>query len=104
MLVPHHGSRTSSTPAWLSAVVPEQAVVQVGERNAYGHPSPAVMNRYSLAGLPVVTTPACGAFVWESTDLRPHLPKGEMGSVEGAHGQPVLGRCWRAMRTRHWQQ
>lgn len=104
MLVPHHGSRTSSTPAWLSAVVPEQAVVQVGERNAYGHPSPAVMSRYSLAGLPVVTTPACGAFVWESTDLRAHLPKGEMGSVEGTHDQPVLGRCWRAMRTRHWQQ
>lgn len=99
MLVPHHGSRTSSTPAWLRAVAPRQAVVQVGERNAYGHPSPAVMQRYAAAGILAVTTPACGAFVWDSTDVPSNGP-----AVAGAGVQPVLGRCWRATRTRHWQR
>lgn len=99
MLVPHHGSRTSSTPEWLRAVAPRQAVVQVGERNAYGHPSPAVMKRYLDAGISTVTTPACGAFVWQS-----HDPEAAASAVSGAPGQPVLGRCWRATRTRHWQR
>ncbi len=99
MLVPHHGSRTSSTPGWLRAVAPRQAVVQVGARNAYGHPSPMVMKRYVEAGIPVVTTPTCGAFVWESADVAAGAP-----SMSGARSQPVLGRCWRATRTRHWQQ
>lgn len=99
MLVPHHGSRTSSTPEWLRAVAPRQAVVQVGGRNAYGHPSPAIMKRYLEAGIPAVTTPACGAYVWESTELA----VGAM-AMPGSHGQPMLGRCWRATRTHHWQQ
>ncbi len=99
MLVPHHGSRTSSTPDWLRAVAPRQAVVQVGERNAYGHPSLTVMKRYAHAGIAVVTTPACGAFVWESTDAS----AGEASAL-GEHGQPLLGRCWRAMRTQHWRR
>ena len=97
MLVPHHGSRTSSIPDWLRAVAPRQAVVQVGEHNAYGHPSPAVMKRYAHAGIAVVTTPACGAFVWASGD-----PQAAASNVSGTPGQPVLGRCWRATRTHHW--
>jgi len=97
MLVPHHGSRTSSTPEWLRVVAPRQAVVQVGERNAYGHPSPTVMQRYAQAGIPVVTTPACGAFVWESTEA-------VVAERHASQGQPVMGYCWRAKRTRHWQR
>lgn len=100
MLVPHHGSRTSSTPAWLNAVAPKQAVVQVGLRNAYGHPSPMVMKRYVQAGIPVVTTPACGAYVWESAEAVQHPPHEQ---ARDPWGQPALGRCWRATRTRHWQ-
>jgi competence protein ComEC len=42
--VAHHGSETSSTPAFLAAVDPEVAVISVGE-NSYGHPSPEVMAR-----------------------------------------------------------
>ena len=106
MLVPHHGSRTSSTAAWLRAVAPRQAVVQVGERNAYGHPSPAVMGRYARSGIPVVTTPDCGAFVWDSAqavaDVQDHRSAAE--GMAAPLGRPVLGRCWRATRTRHWQQ
>ena len=43
--VPHHGSNTSTTAAFLEAVAPQAAIVSVGAGNPYGHPSPAVMER-----------------------------------------------------------
>lgn len=44
--VPHHGSKTSSTDAFLSAVDPRIAVIQVGKRSRFGHPHPIVIERY----------------------------------------------------------
>lgn len=46
LVVPHHGSTTSSTREFLDAVQPRVAVVSVGARNAYGHPAPEVLARY----------------------------------------------------------
>ncbi len=66
LLVPHHGSRTSSSAPWLDALRPRVAVVQAGYRNRYGHPAPAVMARYAERGIPVYTTPTCGAARWLS--------------------------------------
>jgi competence protein ComEC len=43
--VAHHGSQTSSSPAFVSAVRPAVAVVSVGANNPFGHPSPAVLER-----------------------------------------------------------
>ena len=40
LLVPHHGSRTSSTPAFIAAVAPDIAVYTPGYRNRFGHPRP----------------------------------------------------------------
>jgi competence protein ComEC len=45
LLVPHHGSRTSSTPAFIDAVGAREAIVPVGYRNRFGHPKPDVMER-----------------------------------------------------------
>lgn len=45
LLVPHHGSRTSSTPEFIDAVGPREAIVPVGYRNRFGHPKPDVMER-----------------------------------------------------------
>jgi competence protein ComEC len=61
LLVPHHGSRTSSTPAFLEAVKPRLAVFTVGYRNRFGHPRPDVMARYAERGVEVLRTDELGA-------------------------------------------
>ena len=65
LLVPHHGSRTSSTPAFLDAVAPRVAVVQAGYRSRYGHPAPDVLARYQARGIAVVRSDRCGAWTWQ---------------------------------------
>jgi competence protein ComEC len=61
LLAPHHGSRTSSSPAFLAAVAPRAAVVPVGYRNRFGHPAPEVLERYARAGIEVRRTDLEGA-------------------------------------------
>jgi competence protein ComEC len=48
LLVPHHGSKTSSTEPFLDAVKPVVAVFQVGYRNRFNHPHPTVYERYRM--------------------------------------------------------
>ncbi|WP_031363909.1 DNA internalization-related competence protein ComEC/Rec2 [Caballeronia sordidicola] len=48
LIVPHHGSKTSSTEPFLDAVSPRVAVFQVGYRNRFNHPNPTVFERYRL--------------------------------------------------------
>jgi competence protein ComEC len=66
LIVPHHGSRTSSTAAFLDAVQPRVAVFQAGYRNRFGHPAPDVLARYRERGVEIRETPACGAWRWET--------------------------------------
>jgi competence protein ComEC len=66
LLVPHHGSKTSSSPLLLDAVQPRLAVVQAGWRNRFGHPAPDVVRRYAERGIGLVDTPHCGAATWSS--------------------------------------
>jgi competence protein ComEC len=62
LLVPHHGSRTSSTAAFIEAVAPHTAVVQAAYRSRFGHPAPDVVQRYTERGITVVRTDRCGAW------------------------------------------
>ncbi|MNO62736.1 ComEC family competence protein [compost metagenome] len=52
MLVGHHGSKSSTTAAFLKKVNPKYAVIQVGE-NSYGHPKQTILDRLSKAGVKV---------------------------------------------------
>ena len=61
MVVPHHGSRTSSTDAFIDAVSPAVALVPVGYRSRYRHPHGAVMERYAARRIPVHRTDLLGA-------------------------------------------
>lgn len=63
LLVPHHGSKTSSTQPFLDAVAPRVALVQAGYRNRFGHPAPEVVQRYLQRGVTVLTSASCGAWV-----------------------------------------
>jgi competence protein ComEC len=66
LIVPHHGSRTSSTPAFLDAVSPSVAVVQAGYRNRFRHPAPIVLARYAQRNITVVRSDHCGAWTWRN--------------------------------------
>ena len=66
MLVPHHGSNTSSGSGLLAAVQPRWALVQSGYRNRFGHPAPPVVQRYQQQGIALYSTVGCGAARWQS--------------------------------------
>jgi competence protein ComEC len=61
LLVPHHGSRSSSSSEFLAAVRPAAAVLPAGYRNRFGHPSEEVLERYRAAGARVLRTDRDGA-------------------------------------------
>ena len=66
LVVPHHGSKTSSTAAFLDAVRPRVAIFQAGYRNRFGHPAGEVVARYEERGVDVRASPDCGAWIWRS--------------------------------------
>ncbi|RMH61246.1 MAG: DNA internalization-related competence protein ComEC/Rec2 [Zetaproteobacteria bacterium] len=56
MLMPHHGSRTSSTEAFVRATHPRLAIAQTGRHNPYGFPAKEVVSRYRRLGTRVLNT------------------------------------------------
>jgi competence protein ComEC len=83
LLVPHHGSKTSSSPEFLDAVKPKLALVQSGYRNRYGHPAAPVLVRYAERQIRVLDSPHCGATTWQSN-------------------QPTVVKCQRDEALRYW--
>ncbi|MDB5778393.1 MAG: internalization-related competence protein ComEC/Rec2, partial [Polaromonas sp.] len=84
LLVPHHGSKTSSSPAFLDAVQPRLALAQAGYRNRFGHPVAGVVARYDERGIRLVRSAACGAATWQSW-------------------KPAQLDCQRQAQQRYWQ-
>jgi competence protein ComEC len=67
MTVPHHGSRTSSTPGFIAAVAAHDVIFPVGYRNRFGHPKEDVVARYAASGARLHRTDADGA-IWVGLD------------------------------------
>lgn len=75
--VAHHGSRTSTSESFLEAVRPRLALISVGQRNVYHHPSPVVVERLQEHGVRVLRTDRDGAIAvsWgEHGQIRIELP------------------------------
>ena len=85
LLVPHHGSRTSATAAFLDAVRPSVALVQAGYLNRFGHPVAQVLERLAERGVSVFASPSCGAWHWP-----------------GDGPAAATGRCERHAAARYW--
>lgn len=74
LLVPHHGSRTSSTPPFVAATRPHWALVPSGHRNRWGFPKPDVVARWEAAGATVLVGSATGAIEFELHPQRAIAP------------------------------
>jgi competence protein ComEC len=61
LIVPHHGSRTSSTPEFIAEVGAREVIFPVGYRNHFGHPRPDVVERYRQSGARMYHTDLEGA-------------------------------------------
>ena len=59
--VPHHGSRTSSSAAFVAAVAPQVAVASLGYHNRFSFPAPEVVQRYAEQGTRFLRTDQAGA-------------------------------------------
>ena len=62
----HHGSDTSSSYSFLAKVTPQVGILSVGKKNAYGHPSKEVVERYASLGIPLRSTASEGTITYET--------------------------------------
>lgn len=82
LLVPHHGARASSSQQFIDAVGARDIVFSAGYRNAFNHPRPEVLERYSA-----------GRHWRTDRDGAIRIVLGEIGKLS----------AWRAERRRYWQ-
>jgi len=86
LVVPHHGSKTSSTQPFVKAVHPRYAVFTVGYRNRFGHPRKEVVARYHAIGSELLRSDEDGAVIVEMD------------------GHDFRVERWRKEHARYWQQ
>ena len=67
LVVPHHGSKSSSGEAFVAAVLPDYAVFTVGYRNKFGHPRPEILQRYTDSGAQLLRSDEDGAILVNMT-------------------------------------
>ncbi|MBF0460696.1 MAG: DNA internalization-related competence protein ComEC/Rec2 [Magnetococcales bacterium] len=73
LVAPHHGSKTSSTPAFVRASHPEHVAFSVGLYNSYHHPSPQVLQRWQDAAARIWRTDQQGAILFQSDGEHLHI-------------------------------
>ena len=87
LVMPHHGSKTSSTEEFLDAVKPKIALIPVGYRNRFRHPHPDVMARYTERGIKVYRTDEAGALTMK---------------LSAAADKKIEVKSYRLERSRYW--
>lgn len=85
LVVPHHGSKTSSTDAFLDAVAPTISVLSLGYRNRFRHPHPTVETRYRDKHMRLERTDTGGAL-----------------TLDFIQGQPIRLERFRESARRYW--
>ncbi|MCB1649396.1 MAG: DNA internalization-related competence protein ComEC/Rec2 [Pseudomonadales bacterium] len=73
LIAPHHGSNTSSSPAFIAAVAPHTVVFSAGYRSQFGHPAPGVAERYHALGIRAWNTALSGALGFVLGDAKQAL-------------------------------
>jgi len=81
VIAPHHGSKTSSSDAWVAALQPDRVIYTAGYRHRYGHPHPDITARYRRAGAEAFNTACSGA-------LTMIVAEGVIKTRETRHGSP----------------
>ena len=86
LLVPHHGSKSSSTNAFIRQVDPDLAIATAGLGNRFGFPREQTRKRFEFRGSQFLSTGDCGA-------IRLKLHPG--GGIEAVSARRVRNRIWR---------
>ena len=86
MTMPHHGSKTSSTLAFVNATQPAIAIATVGYLNRFGHPKAEVIARYEAQGTRILRSDSDGAVL-----------------IDFLSGQQPVVRRWRQVEPRYWE-
>jgi competence protein ComEC len=87
LVIPHHGSKTSSTARFIEAVAPRAGVLSVGYMNRFHHPNPGVVARYVDRHVALERTDERGA-------LRIVLPAADAANAFEMSGQEAACRYW----------
>ncbi|MFB9127339.1 DNA internalization-related competence protein ComEC/Rec2 [Paraburkholderia dipogonis] len=95
LVVPHHGSKTSSTEPFLDSIDPLIALFQVGYRNRFHHPNAGVFERYKARRIELGRSDADGAVRVEVN------PSGEISDAAGSSATVTLER-YRDTQRRYW--
>jgi len=101
--VPHHGSATSSSEAFVAAVDPELAVVSLGYLNRYHFPAPDVIARYRQMGIDLLRTDEDGEVEVDATRRRLRLwtfRAGWLALPDAAGPRPLVNRGTRRQPAR----
>lgn len=96
MIVPHHGSKTSSTADFIAAVTPNVAIFTAGYLNRFGHPKSLIMERYRLVGSLMYRSDYNGALVLDfNTNIK--------NNTHSDNPPKITITSWRAKKKRYWQ-
>ena len=88
LIVPHHGSNTSSSIAFIDAINPQLAVVSAGYKNRFGHPTKKIESRYEVRDIVMLNTAYEGAIQLEFS--------------HNVQGDPIQLKRQRKERVHYW--